>query len=157
MNLTVRRAVSNDITGIISLLLQIAALHHEARPDVFKHGSKKYNEHDLAIIFQDETRPVFVAVDESDNVLGYCFCQVIGNSHPVMHDHTKLYIDDFCVDENCRKQGVGKKLFAAALEYAKQLNVHAIDLNVWEFNEDAIKFYESFGFTTRSRKMELVL
>jgi len=154
----IRRAVSGDSDGVIRLLLQIADLHHKGRPDMFKAGSQKYTKDEFEAILKDESRPVFVAVDESRNVLGYCFCIINRyETHAVYRDHSSLYIDDFCVDENCRGQGIGHTLFAAVKEYADQIGAHDIDLNVWEFNEGAVKFYGSCGFATRSRRMELIL
>ena len=158
MSITVRRAESGDNDQIIKLLLQIADFHHKGRPDIFKEGSKKYNKDEFAAILEDENRPVFVAVDESNNVFGYCFCMINKyTAHAVFTEHSTLYIDDFCVDETCRGQGIGKKIFAEVLAYAKQIGVYNIDLNVWEFNESAIGFYESCGFMPKSRKMEMIL
>jgi len=157
MNITIRRAASGDIPGVIRLLEYICAFHQKARPDIFKAGSKKYDEADIADILADETRPIFVAADEGGHVAGYCFCKIINNNHAVFNKHISLYIDDLCVDERYRRRGIAKMLYAAALEFAKQTGVFAIDLNVWEFNEAAVKFYESLGFATRSRKMELIL
>ena len=92
------------------------------------------------------------------SVLGYCFCIVKRFSdHAVIKDYSSLYIDDFCVDPNKQKRGVGKLILNMAKEYAKQIGVYEIDLNVWEFNEGAIKFYERCGFVTQRRHMELIL
>ena len=158
MDIKVRKAESGDNSGIIKLLLQIADLHHEGRPDIFKKGSQKYNKDEFEDILKDEKRPVFVAADESGNVLGYCFCIVNDFAeHAVLNDCKSLYIDDLCVDEGCRGQGVGHKIFAEVKEYAKQIGVYNIDLNVWDFNEGAVKFYESCGFATQRRRMEMVL
>ena len=157
MNITIRKAEIKDNDGVIKLLLQIADLHHRGRPDIFKAGSKKYGKEEFEAILKDETRSVFVAADKDDNILGYCFCMISHADHPVFNDYSSLYIDDFCVDENCRGQGIGKKIFAEVMEYAKSTGVYNIDLNVWEFNESAIKFYESCGFTTQRRRMEMIL
>ena len=42
-------------------------------------------------------------------------------------------------------------------EYAKEKNCRMIMLNVWEFNESALDFYEKYGFTTRTRHLELTI
>ena len=42
-------------------------------------------------------------------------------------------------------------------EKAKEENVDAIELNVWGFNEAAIKFYESLGMTVKNMKLEQLL
>ncbi|MCL2096199.1 MAG: GNAT family N-acetyltransferase [Oscillospiraceae bacterium] len=158
MVLTIRRAEIGDNAGIINLLKQIGILHHKGRPDIFKKSCQKYGKDEFEAMLKDENRPVFVAVDGGGKILGYCFCMITRyESHPVFTDYTALYIDDFCVDENCRGQGAGKKIFAAVKAYAKQVGAYNIDLNVWEFNETAVKFYESCGFETKSRKMEMIL
>jgi ribosomal protein S18 acetylase RimI-like enzyme len=158
LNITVRRAEIGDTDAIIGLLLQIADLHYKGRPDIFKQGVRKYGKDEFEEILKDETRPIFVATDGSGNFLGYCFCMIVSyKSHVVFKDHSTLYIDDFCIAGELRGQGIGKKLFAEVKEYAKQIGVYNIDLNAWEFNKDAVKFYESCGFTTQRRRMELIV
>lgn len=56
-----------------------------------------------------------------------------------------------------QRQGVGKKLFEACMEWSKNKGASSLELNVWEFNEKAISFYESFQMKTVSRKMSLEL
>jgi len=157
-NVKIRRAETKDINEITKILSQIAELHYHGRPDIFKSGTKKYSEDEFENILNDPNRPVFVAVNDNDTVLGYCFCMVVQYArHAVFNDYSSLYIDDFCVDESYRGQAIGKKIFAEVKEYAKQIGVYNIDLNVWEFNESARKFYESCGFKTQRRRMEMIL
>ena len=156
MNVTIRRAQPGDIDGILRILWQIAELHSEGRPDVCK-GAKKYSAEELEALLKDGDRPAFVAVD-GGQVAGCCLCTVqrfAGDKFMV--DHTSLHIDDFGVDESRRGQGVGTALFAAAKEHAKQIGAYDIGLNVWEFNERAVRFYGRCGFATRSRHMEMIL
>ena len=42
-------------------------------------------------------------------------------------------------------------------EYAIEKNCDFLMLNVWEFNENAVRFYEEYGFKTRTRHMEIKL
>ena len=158
MNVTIKKACSSDRNEILRLLKQISAYHQVGRPDIFRAGSAKYSEDEFEAILQDANKPVFVAADENNNVLGYVFCKVIHyKSHAVFNDFDSLYIDDFCVDESVRGKHIGKLLFETVKDYAKEIGVYNIDLNVWEFNENAKKFYESCGMTTQKRKMELIL
>ncbi len=158
MNITIRKAQNSDSKGVLRLLEQIAELHHQGRPDIFKSNTKKYTEDEFSEILKDKDKPIFVAVDEDENVFGYVFCMVTSyKDHAVFNDYCSLYIDDFCVDEGARGQNIGKKLFEAIKTYAKEMGVYNIDLNVWEFNQGAIKFYEKCGFATQRRTMEMVL
>lgn len=158
MDITIRKAQSSDSEGVLLLLEQIAELHHAGRPDIFKSNTKKYSKDDFAEILKDDAKPVFVAVDEDDNVLGYVFCMLSETKdHAVLKDIRSLYIDDFCVDTSLRGQHIGKKLFEAVKNYAFEIGAYNIDLNVWEFNEGAIEFYQKCGFVTQRRRMEMVV
>lgn len=154
----IRRAEENDICGIDKLLYQVLTVHHNGRPDLFKANTKKYTDEELKAILKDGKTPVFVAVDEKENVLGYAFCifqQYI--NHNTFTDVKTLYIDDLCVDENCRGQRIGKQLYEYVLAYAKQNGCYNVTLNVWSCNEGAMKFYENCGLLPQKIGMEKIL
>lgn len=158
MTLKIRRAQSADREGVLHLLRQIAEYHREGRPDLFKAGSAKYSKEEFEEIIKDKNKPVFVATDKNNTVLGYIFCVIKSyKSHAIFNDYNTLYIDDFCVDENVRGQHIGRQLFETVKNYAKEIKVYNITLNVWEFNESAKKFYESCGLFTQRREMEVIL
>lgn len=153
----IRKAKENDIPRILDLLSQVNDVHAVGRPDFFITGKRKYKEDDLKKILHDEVTPVFVC-EEDDDIKGYAFC--------VMHDLSKcsnlrpdksLYIDDICVDEKYRRQGVGKKLYDFVLQYAKDENCFNVTLNVWDKNPEAKAFYESMGMKVQKVCMEAVL
>lgn len=153
----IRKAIEKDIPKISDLLSQVDLVHHNGRPDIFKIG-EKYSKEELKELIKDEKRPILVSVDENDAVQGYCFCifqQHIDNS--VLTDIKTIYIDDLCVDENLRGKHIGKELYNAALELAKQENCYNLTLNVWSCNPSAIKFYESLGLLPQKIGMEIIL
>jgi len=43
------------------------------------------------------------------------------------------------------------------LDMLEELGFDRIELNMWEFNEGALRFYESVGFKTYRRYMEFEL
>lgn len=154
----VRRAGKKDIPRILELLVQVDMVHHNGRPDIFKGPATKYSAEELSTILIDDTTPVFVCVDENDNVLGHAFCvhkQVVGDS--VLTDIRTLYIDDICVDENARGLGVGKTLYEYVVDYARKEGFYNVTLNVWTCNPGAQKFYEAMGLKPQKIGMELVL
>ena len=57
----IRRAVDADIPALDRLLFQVHQVHHEARPDLFKAGAKKYTDAQLKAILADDKTPVFAA------------------------------------------------------------------------------------------------
>ena len=153
----IRLAVEKDIPKMLDLLSQVCLVHHRGRPDIFKIGTK-YSSQDLKVLLADKERPILVAVDENDSVIGYCFCifqQHDDNS--VLTDIKTLYIDDLCVDENLRGKHVGKQLYQAAVKLAKENGCYNLTLNVWSCNPSALRFYESMGLKPQKIGMETLL
>jgi len=153
----IRFAQAQDVPGILSLLKQVGMVHHLGRPDIFRNNAQKYGASQVLAMLDSAKTPIFVAVEE-DKVLGYGFCMIKEYKHdPVIADHTELYIDDLCVDENRRGQHIGKQIYEAILKYAKLRKCYNVTLNVWSCNEKAMKFYESLGLKPQKVGMETIL
>ena len=156
--MNIRRATERDIPGLNRLLEQVLMVHHVGRPDLFKYGAKKYTDEELKEILVDDSRPIFVGVDESEEVMGYAFCifqQHIG-SH-ILKDIKTLYIDDLCVDETLRGQHIGRQLYDYVVQFAKDSGCYNVTLNVWSCNESAMHFYEKCGLKPQKIGMEVIL
>lgn len=154
----IRRAQEKDMPRIDELLTQVNLVHHRGRPDLFRYGTRKYTDEELRALLKDEGRPIFVAVDEEDRVLGYAFCvfqQHIG--HNILTDIKTLYIDDLCVDETLRGQHIGSALYDAVLDFARESGCYNVTLNVWSCNPAAMRFYESRGLKPQKVGMEVIL
>lgn len=153
----IRIATERDIPGMLELLLQVGQVHHEIRPDIFPTGTQKYDQAALRELLKDSTRPIFVAM-EGDFVAGYCFCVHKDYSGTGVSTRRKeLYIDDLCVDENRRGQGIAGALYRHVTAYAKAQGCQFITLNVWCGNDGAMRFYENAGLRPRNIMMEMPL
>ena len=132
-------------------------MHHEIRPDLFRSGAQKYDEAALVQLMADPNRPILVA-ETDGRVEGYAFCilQVTEND-PVLTDRRVLYIDDLCVDEKIRGRGIATALYRQVCALAKSLGCHAVTLNVWCGNDNAMKFYEKCGLKPQKVGMEAIL
>jgi len=154
----IRRALEKDIPKINDLLGQVLELHASIRPDIFIPGTTKYRDDELAEMILDDQKPIYVAVDDDDEVLGYAFCalqeQPFSNN---MIPFTSMFIDDLCVDEKARGMKIGQQLFAFVKEEAKRLGCYEVTLNVWEGNDSARHFYEKMGMRVKETMMEFIL
>ncbi len=154
----IRRAKRTDMEGINKLLNQVLMVHHNGRPDLFKANVKKYTDEELALLIEDDSKPIFVAVSEAQEVLGYAFCvfqQHINNN--ILTDIKTLYIDDLCVDEEIRGLHIGRQLYDFVADFAKESGCYNLTLNVWSCNASAMKFYEKCGLVPQKVGMEKIL
>lgn len=154
----IRRAKNTDTDGINKLLYEVLMVHHNGRPDLFKADAKKYTDEELHAIIADDAKPIFVAVDEREEVLGYAFClfrQYIDNN--IMTDIKTLYIDDLCVDETKRGMHIGKQLYEYVIAFAREQGCYNVTLNVWACNQSAMRFYEKCGLVPQKVGMETIL
>ena len=156
--MNIRRAREQDMPDIDRLLIQVNMVHHKGRPDLFKAGQKKYTDEQLKALIHDDSRPIFVAADEEEHVLGYAFC--IFQQHlndNILTDIKTLYIDDLCVDESLRGRHIGRALYEAVLGFARESGCYNVTLNVWSLNDSAMSFYERCGLKPQKVGMETIL
>ena len=147
MAITIRRAESCDLDKTLKLLGEVLELHAKIRPDIFISGTTKYTREELQAIF-----------DNSGEVVGYAFCVMKRQPFSTnMKDFSTLFIDDLCVDENCRGQHVGTLLFDYVKQYARDNGCYDVTLNVWEGNDNARRFYEKMGMFVKETQMEILL
>ena len=55
-------------------------------------------------------------------------------------------MQEIAVDENYRRQGVAKELLDFMIADTRKRKLKKIELDVWEFNDSAIEFYQATGF-----------
>ena len=150
--MNIREANIMDIEKILELEKQVFEIHSKARPDWVKKFPLNYNY--IKEIIEKNEGKIFVA-DIENKIIGHCIMKIRNiKNHPVMDDMINVEIDDMCIDQEYRRKGIGKKLFEEVEKYAKEIKAKNIELMVWEFNQEAKRFYEKLGMKTRISRME---
>lgn len=150
----IKEATRDDLEKIILLLEQVSELHYINRPDIFKRKSKNDMKEYGIENLESEEKKMIVAKDEI-NVYGVLIYKIKElKDHVNLKPSRTLWIEELNVDEMCRKKGIGKMLMLEAENIAKKLECERIELNCWQFNETAIKFYEEIGMITQRRILE---
>ena len=163
----VRRARENELERVNELRMQVNALHVAGKPEVFKPGFPEELRNYIYAIHKDPEQFITVAVKDG-TICGFAVLHHINRpENPFMKERDFLDIDEFCVDETFRRQGIASEMIDFIREFAKEkgfhrieLNMkgfHRIELNMWEFNQDALAFYEAAGFQTFRRYMEMFI
>jgi len=159
MNLKIREGTANDYIDIKNLYKEVHNLHVKNRPDVFLDVDNPLEKEWYEKLLNSGGKKIFVVEGTyNKELVAYSTVEIITQSNIQILVPSKFaYIDEFCVKSLYQRKGIGRLLFNHIEDYAKSEGASSIQLNVWEFNENAIKFYESMGMSTRSRRMELNL
>jgi ribosomal protein S18 acetylase RimI-like enzyme len=135
MKYIIRKAAATDSNEILGLIKELAVF--EKQPDAVI-----LSEVELIKSAFSENPWVYIFVAKIDTkVVGmalyyYGFSTWKGRS---------LHLEDLIVNENYRKLGIGKALMNQVLQIAKTEKVERMSWEVLDWNEPAIKFYESLG------------
>ena len=153
----IRFAKENELDRVNELRKQVNDLHVEGKPEVFKPGFNDELKDYIHVIFNDPGQEIVVAEDEGV-ICGFAVLNHINRPETVfMYERDFLDIDEFCVDKDYRRKGVASGMISFIRDYAKEKGFKRLELNMWEFNQDALAFYEVAGFSTFRRYMEMML
>jgi ribosomal protein S18 acetylase RimI-like enzyme len=154
MEVTIRRATAQDYEALCEIIEEVDALHREALPHIFRESGGPVRERVYILgLLADEDHGLFVAEVEG---------QVVGFLHVTVRDAPSISIlvprrvavvDNIAVQEEYRRAGLGRALMGRAERWARAKGSAEMELNVYEFNEAAIAFYESLGYEAFSRRM----
>lgn len=155
--MTIRFARSEDLTRVNELRKQVNDLHVNGDPAVFREGFPDELRDYIYSAFGDPLRKI-VVYEKNGEILAFA---VLHHIHvpqtPYKNERVFLDIDEFGVDESHHRQGIATEMMRFIREYAKSEGFSRIELNMWEFNQGALEFYNSVGFRTYRRYMELKL
>ena len=151
----VRLAREGELDRVNELRREVNDLHVAGVPDVFKPGFCDELRDFLYVIWKNPQQEIVIAELEG-KVCGFAVLNHINKpENPFMFERDFLDIDEFCVDENFRRQGVASAMIRFILDFVKEKGFKRLELNMWEFNRGALAFYEAAGFSTFRRYMEI--
>ena len=155
--MVIRFAKEDELDRINVLRKQVNDLHVEGKPDVFKPGFNEELRNYVYYIFKDPEQKIVVA-DKDGEICGFAILHHIYKpENPFMKVRDFLDIDEFCVDEKHRREGIATAMVEFIKNFAIDQGYHRLELNMWEFNQDALAFYEAAGFETFRRYMEMFI
>ena len=154
---TVRFAREDELDRVNELRRQVNDLHVEGKPEVFKPGFCDELRDFIHNIWEDPNKEIVVA-ESNGTVCGFAVLNhIVRPENPFMYPRDFLDIDEFGVDTAFRRLGVGSAMIRFIRDYTKEQGIHRLELNMWEFNHNALAFYEATDFRTFRRYMEIHL
>ncbi len=132
----VRQASSKDMDAMIELLRALFAIETDF---VFDSNKQRVA---LALLLQTSAGCVLVA-EREQQVIGMCTAQLLIST---AEGGIKAVIEDVAVVEDCRGQGIGKKLLTAIEKWAVSQGAKRLDLLADRHNHLALGFYRQLGW-----------
>lgn len=154
-NLTIRSAEVRDVDDIQRLYRQLDRHHAALLPDVFQRleGDARPDAFIQTRIQGDDAGYLLAELDGA--VIGFVDVQRAAYPHyPMFRPREFGLIDNLIVDEPHRGKGIGKRLFEAAIDWARERGLGSVQTSVWDANARARDFYLQQGFAPTTLRLE---
>ena len=148
----IRKAAIADIDKAAEIFEQLHNIHVKARPDSFLTVPNEFFKSRLEWYVTEDNAELLVS--DENGINAFAAVKVFDVNAEEKSPRRLCYVDCFAVDENCRRQGVGRRLMEYIGDLARENNCTSIQLGVAAFNEAAHEFYRTMGFTERTFIME---
>lgn len=154
--MSIRIMELSDYEEVRRLVYQIHDMHVTSRPDIYRDGNP------LPIAYFEKcisnVNALNYVYEKNGSIIGVVMAtKERARDIPINQERCIYFIEDIVVDEAYRRYGIGKQLYLFLENRAREEDVDGIELNVWAFNEEALKFYESLGMSVKNMKLEQVL
>ena len=139
MEISIEKAEAADIDALVKLLEVLFSIEQDFSPDATAQRDG------LTLLLDNPDRAqVFIARHPVAGVVGMVSAQLVISTAV---GAPSAWIEDLVVQEQFRKQGVGKTLLEKAQEWAKSKGAKRVQLIADADNTSALDFYNRLGWT----------
>lgn len=145
-----RKARANDISAIVKMLADddLGKKRESFQTPLAKAYFNAFTEID-----SDKNQELIVVESDKAEIIGTL--QLTFIQHLTYQGGIRAQIEAVRIRKDKRGIGLGKKMFLWAINKAKERNAHLIQLTTNKQRPDAIKFYESLGFSKSHEGMKI--
>jgi ribosomal protein S18 acetylase RimI-like enzyme len=154
MELTIREATAADYAAIGDIFAEADDLHRQHLPHIFQKppGPAREQEYILGLL-ADESVGLFLAQLGGQVVGLVCVLARAAPAVPMFVPRRYANVDSLVVQQGFRRRGIGRALMERVQAWAQDKGLDHIELHVWDFNQEAIAFYQQLGYENLSRRM----
>ena len=152
--LHIRPATLADSAAVEAIMAQVHSLHVAWRPDIYEMVDELYPRERM--VEGISARELYVA-KLNDQIVGYVSLKIRNYDHPGLVKRKVMVVDEICVEETLRGNGIGMAMMEDVRALAKAFRCTDLQLNVYPQNDDAVGFYQKCGLMIQSLTMQCKL
>lgn len=149
----IRKMNETDFDNVVTLMLEGHELHLQNRADIFKGGKKEVENYVKSLLENGLSYKYVYEIDSK--IVGLIFTTIKYNmSSELTKERKTAFIEYIVVSKNYQRKGIGTKLYKHLYNELKNKDIDSIELCVWGFNKEAVKFYKSLGMNIKNMRFE---
>lgn len=151
----IRKAVSEDLDQLVAMQTAMISLDQELRPDDSRYEqvgeANKIWRQSAETKISDENSLILVA-ESNGTIVGYTMCWI--NERPPIFAQQKYdYLADSFVQESYRGRGLMRGFLNNITTWLNSHGIHYLELGVDSNNTNAIRVWQRYGFTEKTKLM----
>lgn len=141
----------SDREVINAMSRQVHAMHVSWRPDIYKEEDELISGEEL---FYGIMRKQLYVAKIHGQAVGYVRFAIRSFDWCGVVPRTVMMIEEFCVEESFRGQGIGTQMVQELRVLAKAFGCTDLQLSVYPQNDAAVGFYQKCGFMIQNITMQ---
>ncbi len=156
-DVVIRLASAQDIEALCKLYHEFHEFHVRGVPDRLRSLEANSDNAELTstlkkIISSDDSAIFVAEVEGKTRGLAEVYLRE-DKVNPAVVSHRYAHLQSLLVTDDLRRQGTGKSLVQTAEKWAKDKGATEMRLDIWEFPEGPLRFYEKLGYRTLRRTL----
>ncbi len=152
MNIEIVEAKIDDLESLWPVFEECEDLHVQEIAEVFIKMPKEQNCSYIKDYINEEDKIVLLAKTNDSEIAGLLMAMKKERSE-CYKIRNIVSVNEMAVLAKYKRNGIGVKLYSSIKEWAKKQGAREVELNVYNQNLDAVKFYESIGLKARRTLM----
>ncbi|MDA3873758.1 MAG: GNAT family N-acetyltransferase [Kiritimatiellae bacterium] len=154
----IRTAQIDDLPHIAQLSRIVQGLHADAMPELFKPPTESGHFCSWFSEKFDDAKAWIAVADVSGALVAYIYAKEVEKPDSWVSRSLKtFFLHHIVVEPRFENQGIGRALMAAMIQEGEARGLDHFELEVWNFNQKAQRFFSAYGFAPLSMKMNRTL
>jgi diamine N-acetyltransferase len=151
---SIRAAKRDDYEGLCAIMRELDVFHADALPRFFRQLDEPARPMQWFSETLENPEALLLVAEHEGMIVGLLSGLVRQTpDQPMFVPRRWLQVDNVAALKAYQRMGIGQALMQQAQTWAHEQRLAAVELTVWEFNKDALAFYEKLGYTTIVRRL----